>query len=128
MEAVFLDRKLNMPEEIIPSDYPDFQKHGTPPCAESYPDAFFPQEADDFWETDSNNINSRRHSAQYRYEKEVKEICSACPYKIECAEYAINNPDILGIWGGTTEKARREIRKARRLNKGKEKVISVEIR
>jgi hypothetical protein len=117
-----------MPEQIIPNDYPDFQKHGTPPCAESYPDAFFPQEADDFWETDLKSIDSRRNSAQYRYEKEVKAICAACPYKIECAEYAIKNPEILGIWGGTTEKARREIRKARRINGTNQKVISVEIR
>ena len=48
-----------MPDNLIPDDYPDFAEYGTPPCAESYPDAFFPEEAEDYWLDDLNNSSRK---------------------------------------------------------------------
>jgi hypothetical protein len=42
-----------------------------------------------------------------------------CPFRIDCAEYAIAEPMIRGVWGGTTEIDRRRIRHARRLESTK---------
>ncbi len=46
----------------------------------------------------------------------AKQICAGCPVKAECLEYALNNPHAskIGIWGGTTEKERRALRRRRR--------------
>ena len=32
--------------------------------------------------------------------KSVKKICAACPVKVVCLEYAIDNRIEFGIWGG----------------------------
>jgi hypothetical protein len=99
--------------DILPKDYPDFNEHGTPPCAESFPDAFFSEE---------QSVTVMNHKgkpvlktwSKYEYEKEAKAICAECPYKIACLEYAIKYNE-LGIWGGTTENQRKNMRTARNL-------------
>lgn len=40
-------------------------------------------------------------------------FCDDCPVRAECLEYALDNPDLTGIWGGTTETDRRLIRRLR---------------
>lgn len=46
----------------------------------------------------------------------AKEICATCPVIEVCKSYAVNAPVVLqGVWGGTTERERRELRKARGL-------------
>ena len=42
-----------------------------------------------------------------------KKICSLCPVRSECLEYALNFPGIQGIWGGTSGTERRAIHKRR---------------
>jgi WhiB family redox-sensing transcriptional regulator len=43
-------------------------------------------------------------------DREAKRICSACPVKSECLEYALlYNPS--GVWGGTTAKERAKVSK-----------------
>jgi WhiB family transcriptional regulator, redox-sensing transcriptional regulator len=44
----------------------------------------------------------------------AKRICSSCPAKEECLEFAIATIQNDGIWGGTTEDERRLIKRARR--------------
>ena len=44
----------------------------------------------------------------------AKEICSSCPMKAPCLEYAIENRVDHGVWGGASERQRRRIIKARR--------------
>jgi len=83
-------------------DYPDFEEHGAPPCAESDPEAFFAEDAPE---------GSMTRRGIYRYEREAKLICRECPYRHECLAYAMKRPDIQGIWGGTTEQERVRIRK-----------------
>lgn len=86
---------------LLPEDYPDFQEFGTPPCAESDPDAFFSQEP-------LEGALIRR--TRYDYEREAKQVCFECPYRARCLQYALKDPDLVGIWGGTTEKDRGRIR------------------
>jgi WhiB family redox-sensing transcriptional regulator len=45
----------------------------------------------------------------------AKRICETCPAKEPCLEYALANRIDHGVWGGTSERQRRRILKARRL-------------
>jgi WhiB family transcriptional regulator, redox-sensing transcriptional regulator len=40
-------------------------------------------------------------------ERKAKAICSGCPVRIECLEYAIRIRETHGIWGGLNELERR---------------------
>lgn len=42
-----------------------------------------------------------------------KRICAECPLRLRCLEHAIEHGEP-GIWGGTSDKQRREIRAARK--------------
>ncbi len=44
----------------------------------------------------------------------AKKICTTCPSKEPCLEYALTNRIDHGVWGGTSERQRRRILKARR--------------
>ena len=46
-------------------------------------------------------------------ENVIKKICKNCSVKVECAEFAISIPEIMGYWGGTNERQRQKIRKSR---------------
>lgn len=41
-------------------------------------------------------------------------ICKRCPVRDLCLEYALEHGEHHGIWGGTSERERRRIRRARR--------------
>ncbi|MEV7804964.1 WhiB family transcriptional regulator [Microbispora sp. NPDC088329] len=58
-------------------------------CAETDPEAFFPDEG-------------QRPDAG-------KKICRRCEVRAECLAYALDH-DETGVWGGTTEKERRRMR------------------
>lgn len=45
----------------------------------------------------------------------AKAICAECPVAAECLEYALDTPERYGIWGGTSEKERRVLRRERGL-------------
>ena len=36
-------------------------------------------------------------------------ICASCPVQIECLEYALEARERFGVWGGRTEKQRRQM-------------------
>lgn len=42
-------------------------------------------------------------------------ICKSCPVQTECLEYAIENCERFGIWGGLSVRQRRQIRYQRGL-------------
>lgn len=48
--------------------------------------------------------------------KEAKGVCSACAVRVDCLGYALGTYQRFGIWGGTSERERRRIR--RRLDRG----------
>lgn len=60
-------------------------------CAQTDPDAFFPE---------------RGFSA-----REAKTICATCPVRQECLEYALENDERFGVWGGLSEGERRALRR-----------------
>ncbi|MGH2702370.1 MAG: WhiB family transcriptional regulator [Actinomycetota bacterium] len=44
--------------------------------------------------------------------KAARAMCARCPSQAECLEYALDNKEAFGIWGGTSERERRKLRKA----------------
>ena len=49
--------------------------------------------------------------------REAKEVCRGCEVRIDCLEYALQNGEKFGIWGGMSERARRRIRRQRALDR-----------
>jgi WhiB family redox-sensing transcriptional regulator len=47
----------------------------------------------------------------------AQRICSECPVKGPCLEYALDNRVDHGVWGGTSERERRRILRRRRLSR-----------
>ena len=45
----------------------------------------------------------------------ARAVCRACPVMIQCAEYAIEEPEAYGVWGGTTPRERQLLRSRRRV-------------
>ena len=41
----------------------------------------------------------------------VRALCAECPVRQECLEAALADESLVGLWGGTTELERREIRR-----------------
>lgn len=59
------------------------------------------------------------------YEKRrAKQICFRCCCIEECFRYAMNNPELDGIWGGTDEYERRRTRKRRVTEIANKEVVS----
>lgn len=44
---------------------------------------------------------------------QAKAICAECSVRQECLDYAVRNGEKFGIWGGTSERERRNIRRQR---------------
>ncbi len=45
--------------------------------------------------------------------RKAKAICRACSVQSECLEFAIENSEKFGIWGGLSERERRRIKRQR---------------
>ncbi len=60
-------------------------------CAQTDPEAFFPEKG-----------GSTR---------EAKRICLGCEVRDECLEYALQNDERFGIWGGLSERERRRLKR-----------------
>ena len=70
--------------------YPPFD--GSQLCAQTDPELWFP-------------------TADNQTGKTAKSLCRKCPWKEQCLTYALHH-DLTGIWGATTERERRGIRKS----------------
>ncbi len=44
----------------------------------------------------------------------AKQLCARCPVRLHCLRYALSDPDLVGYWGGTSQRERRRLRKASR--------------
>jgi WhiB family redox-sensing transcriptional regulator len=95
--------------DFLPEDYPDFIEFGTAPCAESDPDAFFSDETLD---------GALAVRPLYSNERAAKMVCMSCPYQARCLTYALENPDLGGIWGGTNERQRNAMRRGQIVSLG----------
>ncbi len=62
-------------------------------CAQTDPEAFFPEKG-----------GSTR---------DAKRICTGCVVRGQCLEYALENDERFGIWGGLSERERRKLRRGR---------------
>lgn len=43
--------------------------------------------------------------------REAKRICALCTVRAECLEYALDNDERFGIWGGLSERERRKLKR-----------------
>ena len=78
---------------------PDFDSKGPRPCATN-PELFF------------SEVNFPPKSQEaLDLVAAAKKVCATCPYKKECAVYALDNPDERGVWGGLSEADRKAFRK-----------------
>jgi WhiB family redox-sensing transcriptional regulator len=44
--------------------------------------------------------------------REAKRICGMCEMRSACLEYALNNDERFGVWGGLSEKERLSLRRS----------------
>lgn len=49
--------------------------------------------------------------------REAKEVCRGCVVREDCLEYALENGEKFGIWGGMSERERRRLRRARAIER-----------
>jgi WhiB family transcriptional regulator, redox-sensing transcriptional regulator len=70
-------------------------------CRDTDPDTFFPSQPDSAGQTGAKGLEAART------------ICRTCPVQPECLEYALTHHEKFGVWGGTSERERRKIRRAR---------------
>lgn len=82
-ERTDLGDLLELMEELV----------GHPPCS-NFPEAFFPEQG-------------QQAPGDIRM---AKEMCSACPIRLECLQFAVQHPQ-RGIWGGLTQNERRRLKK-----------------
>lgn len=61
-------------------------------CAQTDPEAFFPEKG-----------GSTR---------DAKRICTSCDVRDRCLEYALQNDERFGIWGGLSERERRKLKRS----------------
>ena len=50
-----------------------------------------------------------RKEDRERREQKAKAVCSVCPVKTECLDFALEIREPYGIWGGLTESERRQV-------------------
>ncbi len=43
-------------------------------------------------------------------EREAPRLCSGCPSQVACARYALDHPELEGIWGGMADRQRSQLR------------------
>ena len=75
------------------ADEPDLSWQDLALCAETDPEAFFPEKG-----------GSTR---------EAKRVCRSCEVRAECLEYALENGIAFGIWGGLSPQERRPLTRDR---------------
>ena len=77
---------------VRPEDVDDQGWQDRALCAQTDPEAFFPEKG-----------GSTR---------EAKRVCRSCEVKAECLDYALEKDERFGIWGGMSERERRRLKRA----------------
>ena len=78
-------------EGVIKSDGIELSRQERALCAQTDPEAFFPEKG-----------GSTR---------EAKRVCLSCDVRGECLEYALAHDERFGIWGGLSERERRRLKR-----------------
>lgn len=81
-----IERPRNL---VTPFQFPAWMNDGL--CAQTDPEAFFPEKG-----------GSTR---------EAKSVCSRCTVQAECLDYAIENNERFGIYGGLSDRERRKLQR-----------------
>jgi WhiB family redox-sensing transcriptional regulator len=76
---------------VRPEDTDDLDWQDRALCAQTDPEAFFPEKG-----------GSTR---------EAKRVCRSCDVRTECLEFALENDERFGIWGGLSERERRRVKR-----------------
>jgi WhiB family redox-sensing transcriptional regulator len=82
----------------------------------TYDDMLQPAELEENWQDDANclgvdpDLFFPERGASTR---EAKEVCRGCVVREQCLEFALQNGEKFGIWGGLSERERRRIRRQR---------------
>ena len=74
----------------------DYTWRGRAICRDTDPDLFFPV--------------GTTGQALLQIAK-AKEVCGECPVSTQCLEYALQNDERFGIWGGLSERERRKLKR-----------------
>lgn len=82
---------LSVVTDVSMIDVSDLSWKDSGLCAETDPEAFFPDKG-----------GSTR---------EAKRICTGCDVRSQCLSYALQNDERFGIWGGYSERERRKIKR-----------------
>jgi WhiB family redox-sensing transcriptional regulator len=75
--------------DLLGVESPDWYEHAE--CRGAPQDTFFPGQGEDT--------------------KPAIAICNVCPVAVECLAWALDHGEKYGIWGGTSERERRHMRK-----------------
>lgn len=76
----------------LAENYPRTLSHGPPAvCGQTDPDLWFPEKGG---------------SA-----KQARKLCFTCPLLLPCARWAVENDETFGVWGSTTHRQRRRLRR-----------------
>lgn len=89
VEGVRIVRELLLLTDDVEVEGEGWQERAL--CAQTDPEAFFPEKG-----------GSTR---------EAKRVCLTCDVRGDCLEYALQNDERFGIWGGLSERERRKLKK-----------------
>lgn len=56
--------------------------------------------------------DGERGTRRQQREDRAKAVCAACPVRAECLEHSLRVQEPYGIWGGTSERERPQLRRA----------------
>lgn len=87
LNAALIARALPAADDA--SAVPDWQMEAL--CAQTDPEAFFPEKGGST--------------------KEAKRVCLRCPVQRECLDWALANDERFGVWGGFSERERRDMKR-----------------
>ena len=87
----FLDESETQPPRSVDDGPLAWQKGAL--CAQTDPEAFFPEKGSSV--------------------RNPKEVCKECDVREACLEYALQNNEEFGVWGGLSAKERKKLRTSR---------------
>lgn len=76
-----------------------------------YTAAILANPLDTSWQEQAICLSTEPNFFFQKYPEEAIEFCQDCPVKQECLDYAVMNSIEHGVWGGTSERERRRIKR-----------------